>query len=81
MLHLIYITRNMAKEAGLTHEGTLFGVPAWFAGENDEVSIATPKVPILHVWCWLADSAYEILSYFISSDEVIESPIKINNRI
>ena len=85
MVELIYITRATAKAAGLTHEGTLFGVPAWFDGDDSdsdsEVSMATPKVPLLHAWCWLADKFYAFGAMLIPADAVLRSPIHIKNRI
>lgn len=82
MVELIYITREMAKGAGLTHEGTLFGVPAWFDDSDDEdLFMATPKIPLLHAWCWLADKFYAFGSMLIPADAVLRSPIRITNKI
>ena len=81
MLNYLYITRAAALDAGLTHEGTLFGVPAWFDGDGDYVSMATPKLPILHAWCWLADKCFDLATYFMSADAVLESPISVKRRI
>ena len=83
MVELIYITRDHAKAAGLTHEGTLFGVPAWFEGndEDSDVTMATPNVPLLHAWCWLADKFYAFGAMLIPADAVLRSPITIKNRI
>lgn len=81
MVYLIYITRSMAKDAGLTHEGTLFGVPAWFGEEDGDIVMATPKVPLLHAWCWLADKFYDLLTYFTPVDQEVRSPTHINNPI
>lgn len=82
MLNYIYITAAAALDAGLTHEGKLFGVPAWFDGDDDgQIAMATPKVPILHVWCMLADSLYEMASRFMPADAVLVSPIKVTGAI
>lgn len=82
MIEYIYINREMARGAGLTHEGTLFGVPAWFDGADDEeVCMATPKVPLLHAWCWLADKFYEFGAYLIPHNCVLRSPIKVTSKI
>jgi hypothetical protein len=77
---LIYLTKARALESGLTHEGTMFGVPAWFDGDGDS-GMATPKLPVLHLWCIFADFFYEMASYFIPSDGVLVSPIYITGRI
>jgi hypothetical protein len=79
-----YITREDALAAGLTHEGTLFGVPAWFAGagENDEGNfMATPKFKPLGIWTLFADSLYDIAECFLPAGRVLESPIRITGEI
>lgn len=82
MFDYIYITEARARESGLTHKGTLFGVPAWFANDDGgEVCMATPKVPLLHAWCWLCDKCYDIAASFTPADMVLVSPITIRGRI
>lgn len=81
MLDFIYITKARALESGLTHEGSLYGVPAWFAEDNGDVAMATPKVPLLHAWCWLADKCFDLAAHFITDDTVLVSPIHITGRI
>ena len=81
LLDLIYISRDRAQEIGLTHEGTLFGVPAWFAGDDEEIAMATPKVPVLHAWCWFADRCFELAAFFTPSHVELVSPIRITRRI
>ncbi len=81
---LIYITKVRALEVGLTHEGHMFGVPAWFEddGKNaDEFFACTPKIPVLHLWCMLVDALLEVGSHFISGDKVLISPITVRGRI
>lgn len=78
----LYITKARAIESGLTHEGTLFGVPAWFDGDDDgQVAMATPKMPVLHLWCMLVDSLMELASYVTPADVMLVSPITVKNRI
>lgn len=81
MINYIYITQAAALDAGLTHEGTLFGVPAWFDGDDDHIAMATPKIPLLHLWCMLCDGLYEMASTFLGTDEVLRSPITVTRRI
>lgn len=79
---MIYITKAGALAAGLTHEGTLFGVPAWFADDGSgDISMATPKFVPLRAWCWLADQACELATYFMRADQVLASPITVTGRI
>lgn len=77
----LYITRARALDSNLTHEGRLFGVPAWFEGNDDEIACATPKFPVLHAWCMLVDSLMELASYVLPADVVLVSPITITGRI
>lgn len=81
MRQLIYITEQEALEAGMTHEGRLFGAPAWLRVDSDDQVTGTPKVPVLHLWCWVADLAMELKACFFYVDEVVESPISIGRRI
>jgi hypothetical protein len=82
MFDYIYITEARARESGLTHKGTLYGVPAWFAGDEDgDVCMATPKVPLLHLWCWFCDKCFDIAAGFVTEDKVLVSPISITGRI
>lgn len=82
ILDYLYITKKRALAVGLTHEGTLFGVPAWFAGDDQgDIAMATPKAPVLHAWCKLADLFMEGLSYFTPADHVLVSPIHVKGRI
>lgn len=81
---LIYITKTRALEVGLTHEGHMFGVPAWFEddGKNaDEFFACTPKIPALHLWCMLVDWLLEMGSYLMDKDTVLVSPITVRGRI
>lgn len=78
-----YITKKKALAMGFTHEGRLFGVPAWFLGDlyGVECVVASPKFLPLTAWCWLADKAYELASCFISHDTILASPIRVTGRI
>lgn len=78
---MFYITKRQALAAGLTHEGTLFGVPAYFESSDGDIVMGTPKVPILHLWCALCDSLYELASYFLHGHHVLISPIYIKRPI
>lgn len=78
MLSLIYITRAQALAFGFTHEGTLFGVPAWMRdGDSVHDCYACPKVPVLQAWALFADSLYEFASWFMWEDQSLQTPIHI----
>lgn len=59
-LERLIINEDEARAAGLTHEGTLFGVPAWVAIDGEMV-IGCPKFSPLRHYCdfgnWLLDVA------------------------
>lgn len=81
-MHWLYISKALALAAGLTHEGTLYGVPAWFGEDDDDGNaMCTPKVPILHLWCMFADKLYDVASFFMPADAVLVSPIRVTGRI
>ncbi len=76
----LYITKAEALEMGFTHEGTLFGIPAWFESERDDAGIA-PKFQPFQLWCWFADRCYEAATIFMRADQVLASPIRVTGRI
>jgi hypothetical protein len=78
----MFIDRLAALEEGLTHEGTLYGVPAWFADDGaGEITLTTPKFLPFAAWCWLADMAFDLAAYFTPSDQLLVSPIHVTGRI
>jgi hypothetical protein len=78
---MLYITKQEAIASGLTHEGTLYGVPAWFGEDDGHICMATPKIPALTLWCLFADACYELASYFLKGHQVLHSPIHIQRAI
>ncbi len=77
---MVYITKEDALGMGFTHEGYLFGVPAWFDGAGDDAGI-TPKFIPFQYWCWLADKACEFATLFMREDQGFHTPIRITGRI
>ncbi|HFT6991394.1 hypothetical protein ACL5HQ_13755 [Stenotrophomonas maltophilia] len=65
----------------MTHEGRLFGVPAWLREDSDTQVTASPKVPVLHLWCMAVDLVLEIAAAFVQEDRTLESPITLGRRI
>lgn len=78
---MVYISKARAIEAGLTHEGTLYGVPAYFGEDDGQLVMATPKVPVLQLWCLFADAMYELASLFLNEHQVLKSPIYVERPI
>lgn len=62
-MKIFYISKKSALKLGLTHEGMLYGVPAWFAaGPEPNEAVSTPKIPVLLIWCALAEIYYAIVA-------------------
>lgn len=81
LLDCLYLTRARAIALGFTHEGSLFGVPAWLIGEDDEMLFGCPKVPALQLWALVADLAYECATWFMFTDQVLEAPVYVYGPI
>lgn len=77
----LYVDRESAIEAGMTHEGLLFGVPAWLREDGYSQVTGSPKVPALHLWCMVVDLVLEIAAAFVQEDRALESPITLGRRI
>lgn len=81
MIHLLYVTEAAARDAGMTHEGRMFGVPAWLAVTGENEVVGCPKVTALQLWCMAVDALMEAATYFIPADVCVETPIYIGRRI
>ncbi|WP_127158478.1 hypothetical protein [Xanthomonas arboricola] len=81
LLPYLYVSEALAIQNGMTHEGSLFGAPAWLRVDSDEQVTGTPKVPVLHLWCLLVDLGLEMASYFLRDDQMLVSPIKIGRGL
>ena len=78
---MIYITRKTAIESGLTHEGTLFGVPAWFSGDDEEIVGAVPKFIPFTIWTLFADFMFDAVALLMPRHIQLNSPITITGKI
>ncbi|NMT33346.1 hypothetical protein HGQ62_01625 [Stenotrophomonas maltophilia] len=81
MRELIYVTKADALANGMTHEGTLFGVPAWRCVDSEEQVTGTPKIPALHLWCWVIDQLLELTCCLLPQDCELVSPITVGGEI
>lgn len=81
--NFLYISKATALSWGMTHHGTLYGVPAWIEKHPTDPNqvFGVPKVPVLGLWCRLADAALETFMSFQTSDRYIDAPIRIGERI
>jgi len=57
LLSIFWMTANEALEAGMTHHGRLYGIPAWVARDPREPDVlhGCAKVPLLSVLTILLD--------------------------
>jgi hypothetical protein len=78
----LFITRADALAYGLTHEGTLFGLPV-FLGDVDNPTgfLAVPKIPILVVWTLLCTKMFEFFAHFVDEDTVIKTPMVLGDKL
>lgn len=76
-MSIFYITKATALAHGMTHEGRLFGVPAWMTETAENEVVAAPKIPILQFWCCAIDYLMEFATYFMIEDDALVTPITI----
>lgn len=81
MRQFLYVTEADAIAAGMTHEGRMFGVPAWLAVTDENEVTGTPKVPVLNLWCLLIDALMEAATYFLDSETCVETPIYLGRPL
>lgn len=81
MKRFLYLNETAAKACGMTHEGTLFGVPAWLVITGDNEVTGCPKLPILQLWCVAVDAAMEFALYFIPSNIEVATPVSIGRKL
>ncbi len=79
-LDYIYLRESTAVSCRMTHEGSMFGVPAWLTMDGD-VCHGCPKVPVLQLWCILIDSLMDAATSFLSEDVVLEVPIHMGRPL
>lgn len=81
-LDVLYITRERAQALGFTHEGTLFGVPAWFVatGNEDPEPLSCPKIPALQAYAVVASLLCDLATQFMRDDQEFEA-LRIGRRL
>ena len=80
LLDYIYTRESAAVAIGLTHEGRVFGAPAWVTSDGETCHWCT-KLPALQLWCILIDSLMEAATYFLPEDVVLEVPIHVGRPL
>lgn len=77
-----YLTKQDALAAGLTHEGTLYGLPVYLGDiDNPEAFLAVPKIPPLVVWTLFCSYMFEFFALFVSEDVEIRTPMVLGDEL
>lgn len=78
----IYFSIEDAKACGLTHEGRLFGVPAWMRCSNDEF-MAVPKFVPFNAWTLFCDWAFDVAADLLCNRSTgpMVAPIHVGRSI
>lgn len=76
-----FITKSEALELGMTHEGTICGVPCWLRDPHSNAPSIALKCLLLQPWVSLCDWAYDFYMRFENSDRMIEFPIRTMTEI
>lgn len=78
----VYITRQRARDVyGFTHEGSLYGLPAWIREEGPDFVVACPKVTLLQLVAVTLDLLLEAMTYFMPYDACIDTPITFGKAL
>lgn len=77
----LFISKDEALGVGMTHEGTIFGVPVWMANEGTEVVAACAKFVPFELWLGFCSWLFDALLVFVPSNQELETPIKTKGRI
>lgn len=75
------ISKDEALKMGLTHEGVICGVPCWMAHVDSNDFQAAPKFIPANLWLGFCNLAFDVASWFMREDQVIEFPMKVTGPI
>lgn len=80
MVEFIYCSEAVARGLGLTHEGTIFGIPAWIGDvDNGDSVTCVAKVPAMILAIRAMDLAFDFFSWL--TGQVVEIPLTIGRSI
>jgi hypothetical protein len=81
MLKYLYVTEANARLYGLTHEGTVFGLPVWLGDvDNDESVLSLPKVPAMALYLHAMSALYDLFCEYVVQDN-LKIPLVIGRSI
>ena len=78
----LFFSLQDAKRVGMTHEGTLFGVPAWMTND-DECVMAVPKFVPFNAWTLFASFLFDVAADILCNRNTgpLVCPIKVGRSI
>lgn len=76
-----FVSSTEARELGLTHEGTMFGLPVWMGEINTDAPMICPKFQPGRYWLFVGDLVADALTYVLPDTVcfdtmTIKGPIK-----
>lgn len=77
----MWVTKAAAKNAGMTHEGTLYGIPVYLNILNKNDFNAVPKFWPSILWVLLCDVMYDFAAWFVPLDGEIVTPMTVGKEI
>lgn len=81
MLKYIYVTEAAARSYGLTHEGTVFGLPVWLGDvDNNESVLSLPKVPVLSLYLRVMNLLFDLFCDYVVQDN-LQIPLVVGRSI
>lgn len=69
----MYVNREEALGLGLTHEGTMFGLPVWMGQIHTSAPMICPKFQPGRFWLALCDFVCDCLTYVVPSDYELDT--------
>lgn len=77
---MLFISKQDALAAGMTHHGSIYGLPAWVRETEYGVDGAPKFIPAA-AWCWAVDWLYDTATWFMPADRYIEAPLRVGRPI
>lgn len=76
----LFITEQEALDAGMTHHGTIFGIPAWVR-ETAYGLDGAPKFIPAGAWLWVCDRLYDLAAMCLPRGRYLEAPLRVGGPI
>jgi hypothetical protein len=80
MVELIYCNEATARELGLTHEGRIFGVPAWLGDlDSGDSVVCITKIPVLMLYTHFCSMLYDFAAAL--SGQSLHIPLFVGRKL